>query len=127
MGTRSMIGVEEDGKITAVYCHWDGYLEHNGDILQRHYANRTAIQELLDLGDMSSLDTTVDKCTFYGRDRGEEDTAARTFETRAEMIQAQWDCEYFYLWADDKWIYSQNRGWKDLKEALEQLDAEDAA
>ena len=34
MGTRSRIGVMHGDKVKSVYCHWDGYLEHNGQILQ---------------------------------------------------------------------------------------------
>ena len=37
MGTRSRIGVMHGDVVKSVYCHWDGYLEHNGVILQEHY------------------------------------------------------------------------------------------
>ena len=41
MATRSNIGiVNEDDSITAIYCHWDGYPEHNGKILLNHYNNK---------------------------------------------------------------------------------------
>lgn len=39
------------------YCHWDGYVEHNGKILVEHYQNREDVQELIDGGSMSSLRT----------------------------------------------------------------------
>lgn len=33
MATRSRIGIEnQDGTVTSVYCHWDGYPENNGRI-----------------------------------------------------------------------------------------------
>ena len=32
MATRSAIGVMHGYKCKAVYCHWDGYLDHNGRI-----------------------------------------------------------------------------------------------
>ena len=101
MGTRSRIGVMHGDICKSVYCHWDGYLEHNGRILQDHYGSAKANQ-LVALGDMSTLgpvlgqahsfsklditDTDADReaklslmelaqsegwCTFYGRDRGE--------------------------------------------------------
>lgn len=71
MGTRSTIALEyADGTVGQIYCHWDGYLEHNGAILQKHYADPFKVRELLDNGDMSSLSETVEGCTFY-KERGE--------------------------------------------------------
>jgi len=56
MGTRSTIALEyADGTVEQVYCHWDGYLEHNGKILQEHYSNPFKLRDLMDLGDLSSL------------------------------------------------------------------------
>ena len=58
MGTRSRIGIEmPDHTVVSVYCHWDGYVEHNGRILVQHYQNREDVQELIDGGSMSSLRT----------------------------------------------------------------------
>ena len=37
MGTRSRIGVMHGDKVKSIYCHWDGYLEHNGRILAESY------------------------------------------------------------------------------------------
>lgn len=59
MGTRSRIGIElPDHSVVSVYCHWDGYPDHNGRILAEHYQNRDDVQELIDGGSMSSLRTT---------------------------------------------------------------------
>ena len=31
MATRSTIAMEQpDGRVMQIYCHWDGYLGHNG-------------------------------------------------------------------------------------------------
>jgi hypothetical protein len=71
MGTRSTIALEyADGTVGQIYCHWDGYLEHNGSILFKHYSDPFKVRELLDNGDMSSLTETVEGCTFY-KERGE--------------------------------------------------------
>jgi hypothetical protein len=103
MGTRSRIGVMHGDKCKSVYCHYDGYLSHNGKILQEHYDSSRA-NNLVALGDISSLgkhigeahpfsqfdinkdDPDFDKLialhelakaedwtTFYARDRGEKD------------------------------------------------------
>jgi hypothetical protein len=58
MGTRSRIGIElPDHTVVSVYCHWDGYVDHNGRVLVEHYMNRDSVKELIDGGSMSSLRT----------------------------------------------------------------------
>ena len=87
MSTRSTIAIRRlDGSMTKIYCHWDGYIEYNGVILQRYYNTPEKIEELLALGNISSLrekvNPTTDTHSFetpednvvvaYHRDRGEE-------------------------------------------------------
>ena len=128
MATRSTIALEyADGTVDQVYCHWDGYLEHNGKILQEHYSNPFKLQELMDLGDVSSLginigrkhafspfegdkndyDVAVEQegaTTFYGRDRGETGVGARRFKDFADYKQNFQHEEYAYiLRTDGKW------------------------
>lgn len=56
MATRSTIALEfADGTVQQVYCHWDGYLAHNGQILAEHYSDPFVLRDLIDLGDISSL------------------------------------------------------------------------
>ncbi len=56
MGTRSDIIVHRaDGKWARVYCHWDGYIEHNGKLLFEHYSDQMKADALVSLGDISSL------------------------------------------------------------------------
>lgn len=128
MGTRSRIAVMHGDKCKSVYCHWDGYLEHNGLILQEHYDSSKA-NHLVALGDLSSLRPSIgekhafsqfdltpaereqyeldhgDSCTFYGRDRGETGTDFKvdlTFESffeRAEVCGSEW----YYIMQDGIW------------------------
>ena len=56
MGTRSRIGYElADHTVVSVYCHYDGYVNHNGKILVEHYQNRDDVKKLINGGSMSSL------------------------------------------------------------------------
>ena len=127
MGTRSRIGVMHGDLVKSVYCHWDGYLAHNGKILQEYYDSATA-NNLVALGDLSSLRPTIgvehafshydtemnqedyykqfgDMCTFYGRDRGEENTEFKGAHTFAEFLQQCDNCgaEYYYIMKDGVW------------------------
>ena len=48
MATRSTIAVvNPDNTVTQIYCHWDGYLSHNGRILKESYTDLNAVKELI--------------------------------------------------------------------------------
>ena len=128
MGTRSRIGVMHGDKVKSVYCHWDGYLKHNGLMLQEHYDSVKANQ-LVALGDLSSLRPeigdkhafsqfdlraeevagfkllTENMCTFYGRDRGEKGVEFQVAQTFDEFIEQCDNCaaEYYYIMRDGVW------------------------
>ena len=74
MGTRSTIALEfADGTVEQVYCHWDGYLEHNGKILAEHYSDPFVLRDLIDMGDMSSLGKVIGKQHPFGPNYNETD------------------------------------------------------
>lgn len=121
MSTRSFICKEQpDGSYYGIYCHSDGYLTYNGAMLLDHYSDAQKVDELLSFGDMSSLNEKIypdparphsfdfserqkDVCVFYGRDRGEADTQAKTLTP--EIINNSW-CEYMYVFGQDGvWRY----------------------
>jgi len=61
MATRSRIGILlPDDSILAVYCHWDGYPEYNGVVLKKKFNTYEKVAELIDGGDMSSLESWYD-------------------------------------------------------------------
>ena len=61
MATRSRIGiVNEDGTVSSIYCHWDGYPSNNGRILVEDYTDRDKVKSLIELGSISSLDKHVE-------------------------------------------------------------------
>ena len=122
MGTRSTIALEfADGTVEQVYCHWDGYLAHNGQILQNYYINPFVLRDLIDMGDISSLGKIVGTkhpfsphegdtqkalyeaaqaqgaTTFYGRDRGETGIDARKFKNYEDYVANHQYEEYDYI------------------------------
>ena len=128
MGTRSRIGVMHGDNVKSVYCHWDGYLEHNGAILQEHYDSVKANQ-LVAMGDLSSLGSQIGEahpfsphttkedqalyeaakeagyCTFYGRDRGEDGVEWKTHTNFVDFfaeVDGSW-CEWYYIMRDGVW------------------------
>ena len=129
MSTRSRIGLKQaNGQIKSIYCHWDGYPEGVGKTLKEHYNSPEKIEELLELGDISSLGTFYDKelakenwehqyekewresekgkraseMTMPYNDRG-EDTKARIDEDEVAYITEAGKCweDYTYLYKED--------------------------
>ena len=50
MSTNSRIGIlHEDGTTETIYCHWDGYPEHQMPILTEHYNTAEKVKALLAL------------------------------------------------------------------------------
>ena len=105
MATRSLIGINLNNGITKViYCHWDGYPENNGKILMENYISPAKVVELMELGDLSSLDLTPAKCTAYHRDRNEPwgMVEPRDIVTGDWMeILDDYDAEYIYIYNDE--------------------------
>ena len=127
MGTRSRIAVMHGDVFKSVYCHWDGYLDHNGRILHEHYDNARA-NNLVALGDISSLKETIGEkhpfsqfevdmsadeyeskygnmTTFYGRDREEKNTEWQVAHSFEEFL-TQCDnsgAEYYYIMENGTW------------------------
>ena len=59
MGTRSRIGIAlGPDQIVSVYCHYDGYIQHNGRKLVENYNTKELVEDLINGGDMSSLHST---------------------------------------------------------------------
>jgi hypothetical protein len=147
MGTRSRIGVMHGDKVKSVYCHWDGYLEHNGRILQEHYDSAKA-NHLVALGDLSSLRATIGEkhafssfdlpaeefeafktltenmCTFYGRDRGEKGGEFKVAQTFDEFMEQCDNClaEYYYIMKDGVWYCGDTYSSTPLSKKLTVLD-----
>ena len=73
MATRSTIAMKTpEGKIRAIYCHWDGYIDHNGKILIGNYTDPAKVKALIDLGDISSLREEVGEKHTFRPEAGDE-------------------------------------------------------
>lgn len=123
MATRSLIGMEsKDGMIQYIYCHWDGYVvEGVGQCLLECFKDRSKVQDLLALGDISSLggrltkaDDPVDgyngsEVTWaYHRDSGEELNRREPVKDRDAFItkakNTGTDCNYIFD-KNSEWLY----------------------
>lgn len=129
MATRSRIGMEhKDGGVESIYCHWDGYPSNNGSILQEHYQDPVKVEELLMLGDISSLAPTIEApeghsfetpvdgvVVAYCRDRGEDYNPGRIDKSVEAYFESDVE-EYGYVFTrEGKWLVNG----RDLKKVLQ--------
>ncbi len=120
MSTRSTIAMKQGDKVTAIYCHFDGYRQGVGAVLDNHYQDADKVQQLMNLGNLSVLSQEIGEahdfnnredinenwCLAYGRDRGETGQEARTFDSVADWVtNFNSGEEYYYL-------YTEGTGWE---------------
>ena len=118
MATRSRIAIEKaNGTVESIYCHWDGYPENNGIILDEHYTDEKKVQSLIDLGDISSLRLNVEApeghsfespdeetTVAYGRDRGEKNVDKKLHDSVNDFFDGDIE-EYGYIFTrDGEWL-----------------------
>ena len=131
MATRSNIGIVNDnGSVTGIYCHWDGYPEHNGKLLLKHYTDSERINGLMSLGSLSILAENLYStdihtfnnpqegvCVAFGRDRGEKNADSKSFTNISEFEKYvnRTTADYQYLFNNGKWQYRNHNGtWNEL-------------
>tara|TARA_Y100001963_G_scaffold135397_1_gene196951 strand:- start:119 stop:574 length:456 start_codon:yes stop_codon:yes gene_type:complete len=123
-GTRWNVGVAmPNGKVTAVYGHYDGYPEYVGKILKKYYSQGGKVRDLVKLGKngISTLDKSMKggkghsfdnpkkgETVFYGRDRGEKHNMTSTYKSIDDFGQKftkSSGAEFGYVWdmKERKW------------------------
>lgn len=138
MSTRSLICIQRGkNKYEAIYCHSDGYLTYNGQMLNDHYNDREKVEKLIKLGNISCLNEKInpdptrphsfdyserqdDVTVAYGRDRGEEGQES-TLCSMQKLKDWDW-IEYIYIFnTKNEWVYSGYPfdEFKNVKEDLE--------
>jgi hypothetical protein len=133
MSTNSRVAIQlKNKKIKSIYVHWDGYLSGVGQDLLDFYNTEEKVNELLELGNLSILGTSIGEkvdfngfdsrenkqCLAYGRDRGDEESEAK------EHLDSENEQEYNYLFKNGVWLF---RKWdkKIYKELTKELVEED--
>ena len=116
MSTRANICQEyADGSVRVIYLHSDGYPEYAGHILKKFYKTPDDVTNLINLGDLSQIDTETDHCVAYSRDRGEpfEDVEPRTYDSMKEYlsdIAFDIDWVYTYNMESERWTIARAPG-----------------
>lgn len=126
MATRSIISIRLSDVYHSVRCHWDGYPAHNGMILDEFYRDPQQVEQLIQLGNMSSLGAGIGKphdpceqgecqitrgirvasqCTFYDRDHGHDDdltVSSYNFLQFLDHVRNS-TAEFYYVMQDSVW------------------------
>ena len=126
MGTRSTIALEfADGTVSQVYCHWDGYLSNNGQILLKHYQDPYKVRALVDLGGFSSLRDTVEETAEGAYTQRGEDLDVNRYMNFDEHVRECQQEEYDYILrnieGEATWLvrcYATNGQWVLMAEAI---------
>ena len=134
MATRSAIGIlHSDETVIGIYCHYDGYPSHVGKVLFEHYGE-DKLKELLSLGNLSSIGPEIgvsndfefrdqNFCTFYGRDRQDQNAQAKVFSSIREFMSHYNWSDYYYLYDMrlGTWLYAPSgRPFRELGPDLDQ-------
>lgn len=122
MSTRSVIAEKTEKGITGIYCHYDGYPEHQAPRLLCYNTSKK-VKALLELGDLSILGKRIgrkhnydqhfalpearDWCLAYSRDRGEILASPVRFSSEEELLKYAKEvwAEYLYLFENEQWFY----------------------
>lgn len=134
MGTRSVIavrtGTARKPRYLAVYCHWDGYPEHQLPILAKHHNTQAKALTLIAGGNISSLRTSHGwdgearpAGPLYYAERGEADVDARQFGAIESLLDHYRDCG-----CEHSYVFVPKEGWvhTDIREPLEDAEPDPA-
>ena len=118
MGTRSAVGkILPDGSYDMTYIHYDGYPKGVGVTLE-NCVGSLQLNELLRIGHIRSLST--EPKIFNGaecedidwqdiKDNQRIHGSAEQFRNLHEVANVFADCDYVYVWCDNRWHVSHMR------------------
>jgi len=121
MSTRSAIGlVNDNGSITGIYCHYDGWLQGVGATLDTYYTDMSVILKVLHIGNLNQLMETPDQCMLHSNLRATYNTPQ--FKNIDDFERYFGVSDYYYLFCNNTWLYRRaiidNRQYSSVRQAL---------
>ena len=108
MSTRSnIILLTESNRVRSIYCHYDGYLEHNGKMLLDNYTSTKDVKALISLGNIKSLKPTIDEIAEEEYTEGHQSfPSLRAYMSQVDTLFI----EFIYMWSeeDESWWVSRS-------------------
>lgn len=107
MSDRARIGIErDDGTVTSVHLPW-GHPDSVVSLLTTHYSNAEAVEELLELGDLSKLGDSPASSVALGRDEGMYAPPQVYESAEAYLDDAGQTAIWHYLYQSGEWRYAE--------------------
>lgn len=104
MTTRARIGIRnDDGTVTSMYVHRDGYPDWVGIMLKDHYNTRELVKELVEIGALSELEHTLKASTGYG-----SESLPKVIHPIDSWPKSGHSYEYLFIPEDGRWRYRDN-------------------
>lgn len=121
MGTSATIGYfdKNTGEVTASYCHYDGYPEGVGNVLNTFYSDAAKAEEIANIGYMSSLQDTCLETYIVAVNR---DDPTIYSNVSVYLKSAKRDTDYVYLYDGEAWFVTATNeaGFTDVVTTLEE-------
>ena len=126
MATRALIGfLDDDKQLVGTYNHYDGYPEHLGKVLVKHFNDEDAAERLASTGYISSIDLeTGDIDSKYDEEPSYKVLDAESAFEAGLMIGDMVDSfggDYGYVWVKPlgKWLTVKNSGTANIAKQIE--------
>ena len=104
MSTSCRIAIKlPNGSYRSIYCHFDGYEDGVGKILNQNYATEDAANWLINLGDLRSIShKTIE--IFLSEDHRQIGPTLSRSPTELSILAFEEDCvDYLYVFEDGIW------------------------
>lgn len=113
MSTRGYVGIILDnGDIKSIYCHSDSHIYHLGLTLYKCYNSKELADNLINMGNASSIFSTLEKSNFY------EDEEYKVTSKEDFICEKALDIEWIYLFDTTKNEWFVGTTWNDKKSNL---------
>jgi hypothetical protein len=102
-----MIGiVNEDGSVTATYCHYDGYLEGNGRTLVNVYNSSDRALAVATAGYLSGLSENLNESIETSVHKNEKPVVYDSVKVYMKCGYNHAGADYLYLFDGEAWFYA---------------------
>lgn len=110
MATRSFIGLAQGNGVEYIYCHYDGNLSRVGATLLSSYNKLKKVEALMKLGDISSLDESLERTAQNAYNQGNKTSSIVVSLGEFYDYLFYNNCAniaYFYLFFENKWLFAE--------------------
>ncbi|CAL7896424.1 hypothetical protein [Fusobacterium necrophorum] len=101
MSTRALVLKIEKGNFRGITCQYDGYLENVGMKLLNSFNSNKKLNELIELGNISSLGNSIEDTVSYKEE-------GYVFNHIREIERFTGNPDYVYIRFPDGWYFTNN-------------------